>query len=346
MTMSLKRRDILLGLAGLSLPLIASSCTGESQSSSPSPSATQSPSASPTTASGTTPATVRIGYQRFSELDLIRTRGVLDQRLKEQGSNVEWIFFQAGPPMLEAMNAGSLDFGGVGEAPPIFAQAAGTQFYYVGSTPRGPDTQDIVVRQDSPIQSASDLRGKRVALQRGSSAHYLLVQVLQENNIPPNEVEIVPLPPADARAAFEQGTVDAWSIWDPFLAVVEGTGTIRNLDVGRDRRAFFLASQSFANENPDLLKLILEAAKENETWGQQNTRQIAEQFAGELQIDVDILEKTNQRRGWGLLPIDDSVLETQQRVADTFYNLQIVPKQVQVRDATLPAEEYAKVFPS
>jgi sulfonate transport system substrate-binding protein len=271
---------------------------------------------------------------------------LLDQRLKEQGINVEWVFFQAGPPMLEAMNAGSLEFGGVGEAPPIFAQAAGTQFYYVGSTPRGPETQDIVVRKDSPIQTAADLRGKKVALQRGSSAHYLLVLVLQENNIPLDSVEVVSLPPADARAAFEQGTVDAWSIWDPFLAVIEGTNTIRNLKVGRDRRAFFLASQSFAKEKPDQLKLILEAAKENESWGQQHTREIAETFAEDLKIDVGILEKANARRNWGLLPIDDNTLAAQQKVADTFYTLRIVPKQVQVRDVALPPEEYAKIYPS
>lgn len=343
-----KRRDVLLGLAGLSLPLITSSCTGDTSSS---PQATssaseQSPAASPAASSGQAASTIRIGYQRFTDLDLIRTRGILDQRLKEQGVGTEWIFFQSGPPMLEAMNAGSLDFGGVGEAPPIFAQAAGTQFYYVASTPRGPETQDIVVPANSAIQSPADLRGKKVALQKGSSAQYLLVQVLQENNVPVNEVEIVSLSPADARAAFEQGTVDAWSIWDPFLAVIEDTGKARNLKVGRDRRAFFLASQAFAKDSPDLVKIVLEEAKANEAWGEQNTRQIAEQYSKDLKIEADILEKANQRRKWGLFPIDDNTLAAQQKVADTFYELKIVPKQVQIKDVALPAEEYSKLYPS
>lgn len=343
----IKRRDVLLGLAGLSLPLVASSCAGGPQSSpqsSASPSE-QSPGASPAS-TGKAVSTVRIGYQRFAELDLIRTRGILDQRLKEQGIGTEWIFFQAGPPLLEAMNAGSLDFGGVGEAPPIFAQAAGTQFYYVGSTPRGPKTQDIVVLQDSPIQSAADLRGRKVALQKGSSAHYLLVLTLQENNIPLDEVEVVPLPPADARAAFEQGTVDAWSIWDPFLAVIEDTGKIRNLKVGRDRKAFFLASQAFTKDSPDLVKIILEEAKANEEWGQQHTKQIAEQYSKDLKIDAATLEKANQRREWGLLPINDDVLAAQQKVADTFYELKIVPKQIQIKDVALSSEDYRKIYPS
>jgi sulfonate transport system substrate-binding protein len=339
----IKRRTVLFGLAGLSLPLIASGCTGDaSDSQTP----TEPASNSSTATGGAQEATViRIGHQRFSDLDLIRIRGSLEQLLQEQNATVEWSFFQAGPPLLEAMNAGSLDFGGVGDAPPIFAQAAGAQFYYVGVTPRGPETQDIIVRSDSPIQTAADLVGKRVALQRGSSAHYLLVEVLREQNIPVEQVEVVSLPPADARAAFEQGTVDAWSIWDPFLAVAEATGNVRNLRVGRERRAFFLASQQFAENKPDLVKTILQAARENEQWGQQNARQIAEQFAGELDIDADILELVNQRRQWGLFPIDEGVLAAQQRVADTFYEIGVIPQAVQVNQVALPEQEYAQVFP-
>lgn len=338
--MRIKRRDVLLGLVGLSLPIISSSCTNlthnQSISSSPSPSLV--------TSSGS--SIVRIGYQRFSELDLIRTRGELDRLLKEQGVQVEWSFFQSGPPMLEAMNTGNLDIAGVGEAPPIFAQAAGAQFFYIASTPRGPQTQDIVVPKNSSIQSPADLRGKKVALQRGSSGHYLLVQVLRDQNIPVEEVEVVPLSPADARAAFEQGTVDAWSIWDPFLGVIEATGNARNLSLGRDRRAFFLASQNFVNTYPERVKTFLLEAKQTEEWGRQNTKAIAQQFAEELKIDVAILEKANQRRGWGLLPITPESIISQQLVADTFYELDIVPKSVQISDVTLPEQVYAQLFPS
>ena len=185
-----------------------------------------------------------------------------------------------------------------------------------------------------------------MALQRGSSAHYLLVQVLRDQNIPVNEVEVVPLSPADARAAFEQGTVDAWSIWDPFLGVIEATGNARNLSLGRDRRAFFLASQNFVNTYPERVKTFLLEAKQTEEWGQKNTKAIAQQFAEELKIDVTILEKANQRRGWGLLPITPESIVTQQRVADTFYELDIVPKSVQISDVTLPEQVYAQLYPS
>ncbi|MBD2312790.1 aliphatic sulfonate ABC transporter substrate-binding protein [Desertifilum sp. FACHB-1129] len=336
--MHLKRRDVLFGLLGFSLPVISSSCANRSEA--PNLSSTTSPTPQPGLSA------VRIGYQRFSELDLIRTRGELDRQLQQQGVKVEWSFFQSGPPMLEAMNTGSLDIAGVGEAPPIFAQAAGTQFFYIASTPRGLKTQDIVVPKTSSIQSPEDLRGKKVALQRGSSAHYLFVQVLRDRNIPIEEVEIVPLSPADARAAFEQGTVDAWSIWDPFLGVIEATGNVRNLNLGRDRRAFFLASQNFVNTYPDRVKAFLLEAKLTEEWGQQNARAIAQQFSEELKIDVAILEKANQRRGWGLLPITPEAIAAQQRVADTFYELAIIPKSIQVAEVTVPEQIYAQLYPS
>lgn len=346
--MQIKRRTVLSGLVGLSIPLIAASCANQSTESADSAanSAEATPGSASTTNGSAGAKTVRIGYQKTTDLDLIRTRGELDQQLQQLSASVEWSLFQAGPPMLEAMNAGSVDFGGVGEAPPIFAQAAGGQFYYVGVYTYGPETQDIIVPQNSSIQSAADLRGKKVALQRGSSAHYLLLKVLEEQNIPASEVEVVPLPPADARGAFEQGNVDAWSIWDPFLAVAQAGGTVRDLKLGRDRRTFFLASQQFTETNPDLLKLILTAARQNGEWATQNIATITEQFAKETNLPQPILEVVNKRRNWGPEPIDQQVQIQQQQVADIFYAAQVIPKSIQVKDAFLSPDEYAKISPS
>lgn len=339
--MYLKRRTVLSGLLGLSIPLIATSCTGNSSTSTTtegSPAASSSPAASGTT--------VWIGYQKATEIDLLRTRGNLDKRIKEQGGAVEWSLFPSGPPMLEAMNAGKIDFGGVGESPPIFSQAAGGQFYYASFTPLSAGTQDIVVPKDSSIQSAADLKGKKVALQKGSSAHYLLLKVLEENNIAANEVEVVSLSPADARAAFEQGNVDAWSIWDPFLAVVQANGNIRDLKVGRERRTFFLSSQQFAKTQPELLKAVLDETKQNGQWVKQNLAKVAAQFSKDINVDVATLEEVYKRRSWDVLPIDEKVQEGQQQVADVFYKAQVIPKSVQVKEVFLSSDEYAKVFPS
>lgn len=338
--MKLNRRTLLYGLIGLAVPPVMASCTRSSTTTSSQP----APNESAPAASGG--KAVRIGYQKATELDLLRSRGNLDRQLQQQGVAVEWSLFPSGPPMLEAMNAGKIDFGGVGESPPIFAQAAGGQFYYVGYTPLSPASQDIVVAKDAAIQSAADLKGKKVALQKGSSAHYLLLKVLAEQGIPANQVEVVSLPPADARAAFEQGNVDAWSIWDPFLAVAQGNDNIKSLKLGRERRTFFLAAQQFAKEQPEQLKVVLENAKQNGLWVKQNLQAVAEQFSQDINVEVPTLVKIYQRRSWDVLPIDAAVQASQQQVADIFYQAQVIPKSLQVQETFMASETYAKVFPS
>jgi sulfonate transport system substrate-binding protein len=351
--MRLKRRTVLQGLMGLSLPLIAASCTSQSSStqSGSTQSGLNSPSSinaqvSPSPTAASAAKTVRIGYQKATELDLLRTRGNLDKRIQDLGLTVEWALFPSGPPMLEAMNAGKLDFGGVGESPPIFSQAAGGQFYYVSVSALSPETQDIVVPQNSSIQTVADLKGKKIALQRGSSAHYLLLAVLKEQGIAANEVEVVPLSPADARAAFEQGNVDAWSIWDPFLAVIQESGNVKELKLGRNRNIFFLASQQFAKTSPELLKTVLDEAKQNGQWAKQNFRQIAEQFSKDVNVEASILEEVYQRRSWEVLPVDEQIQQSQQKVADIFYQSQIISRPIQVKETFLPADQYANIFPS
>lgn len=339
--MRLKRRTVLSGLVGLSLPLIASSCTSDStqSSNSSSPTTTSAPAA-------TEGATIRIGYQKATDLDLLRTRGELDRQLQSLGARAEWSLFPSGPPMLEAMNAGSIDFGGVGEAPPIFSQAAGGQFYYISVITLAPETQDIVVPNASSVQAITDLKGKRIALQRGSSAHYLLLKTFQEEGIALDAAEIASLSPADARSAFEQGNVDAWSIWDPFLGVIQSTGTARDLKVGRDRYTYFLASQQFTEAHPDVLKAALEAAKANGDWATQNIKSIAQQFAQEVKVDATVLETVYGRRSWTVQPITADTQTVQQEVADLFLNAQVIPQAVEVKSAFLPAEAYTKIFPS
>ena len=338
--MNLKRRTVLSGLIGFSIPLIASSCTSGSSTSTNTSPASSSAAAS---AAGTT---IRIGYQKATELDLLRTRGELDKQLKDLGATAEWALFPSGPPMLEAMNAGKIDFGAVGESPPIFSQAAGGQFYYVGAMLWSPASQDIVVAKDSSIRSPADLKGKKVVLQKGSSAHYLLLKTLEEVNIPANQVEVVSLSPADARAAFEQGNVDAWSIWDPFLAVAEQNKSIRGLKVGRDRRTFFLTSQQFAKDKPALLKVVLESAKKNGTWIAQNIQEVAQRFSKDINVDQAVLVEVYHRRSWEVLPIDAQIRKAQQEVADIFYESKVIPKPLQVSEVFLPDQEYAKLLSS
>jgi len=165
------------------------------------------------------PKVVKIGYQRASVLALLKSRGNLDKRLADLGVQVEWILFPAGPQLLEGLNAGAIDVGEVGEAPPIFAQAAGVPFVYIASEPPSPKAEGLLVPKDSPIKSIADLSGKKVALNRGSNVHYFLVKALESEGLKYSDIQPVFLAPADARAAFDGGSLDAWVVWDAYLSV-------------------------------------------------------------------------------------------------------------------------------
>src|SRR4051794_8808424 len=142
---------------------------------------------------------IRIGYQKYGTLILLKAKGSLEAKLKPLGYRVAWAEFPAGPPLLEALNAGAIDFGSVGETPPIFAQAAtGARLTYVAHEPPAPRGEAILVPKDSPIRTVADLKGKKVALNKGSNVHYLLVRALEQAGVGYNEIQPVFLPPARA----------------------------------------------------------------------------------------------------------------------------------------------------
>ena len=176
---------------------------------------------------------VRIGFQKYGKLVLLKSKGSLEARLKALGYGVTWTEFPSGPPLLEAINVGAIDFGNTGEAPPIFAQAAGAPIRYVAYEPPAPAGEAILVPKDSPLKSVADLRGRKVALNKGSNVHYLLVKALEKAGVKYSDITPVFLAPADARAAFERGSVDAWAIWDPFQAAAESATAARTLADGR-----------------------------------------------------------------------------------------------------------------
>ena len=155
---------------------------------------------------------LRIGIQKYGSLVLLKERGLLEQRLGPKGWKITWTEFPGGPQLLEALNVGAIDLGTTGEAPPIFAQAAGAPLLYVGYEPPAPAGEAILVPSGSPIADVADLKGKNVALNKGSNVHYLLVKALEKAGLKYEDVQTVFLNPSDARAAFERGSVDAWVI--------------------------------------------------------------------------------------------------------------------------------------
>ncbi|MEH2105881.1 sulfonate ABC transporter substrate-binding protein [Nostoc sp.] len=284
---------------------------------------------------------VRIGHQKFGSLSLLRAKGDLEKKLKSMGLSVRWNQFSAGPQLLEALNAGRLDFGHAGETPPISAQAAGAPLLYVASSPPNPKGEAILVPKDSQIHNIADLKGKKVALNKGSNVHYLVVQTLAKANLKYTDIQTVFIPPADARAAFEQKKVDAWAIWDPYFAAAEqATGARILTDATNivENREFLFASQTFAKKHPDRLKIVLEEIKEVDEWAKSRPEEVAQILSPLIGIDAGVLEQVAKRRAYGLELITQEVVAYQQRLADTFYRLKLVPKKIDVSQVAMVSD--------
>ncbi len=284
---------------------------------------------------------IAIGFQKYGLLPIVKARGELEKALKPQGVTVKWIEFPAGPQLLEGLNVGSVVFGETGEAPPIFAQAANANLVYVANQPPAPKAEAILVSKNSTIKTVKDLKGKRVALNKGSNVHYLLLKQLQKNGLSLKDINVVYLPPSDARAAFEKGAVDAWVIWDPFFAAAQQQLQARVLADGLgvvNNHQFYLADRSFAQSQPQVLKTVVQTLNRNTEWVKANRKAAAQLLEKPTGLDLPILENSIGRMGFGVQNITSNVLSKQQAVADAFYTEQLIPKTLNVKLAVLPSK--------
>jgi sulfonate transport system substrate-binding protein len=317
-----RRSFLLLFVIGLSLSLSISACSSTTNSAG---------------GTATEARSLRIGYQKSATvLNLLKTQGRLEKRLQLEGVSIEWTEFSAEPQMLEALNVGSIDFGYTGETPPIIAQAADAPLVYVAYEPWGSKAEAILVKKDSPIQTVADLKGKTVTLNKGSNVHYLLVRALEKAGLQYTDIKTAFLPPSDARGAFEQGGADAWVIWDPFLAATEKSIGARILTDGTNlvaNRGFFLSTQSFTADHPDLLKSVIEELKTTSEWAKKHSTDVATFLASELGVDQAALALAETRRGYGIETLTPEVVTGQQQIADSFTNLKLIPKAIDVSKA-------------
>ncbi len=294
-----------------------------------------------TSAVAQTPRTIRIGYQKYGTLVFEKARGTLEKKLAPLGVTITWTEFLGGPALLEAMGADSLDFGITGDAPPIFAQAAGVPLVYVGVEPPSPHGEAIIVPQDSSIRTVADLKGHRIALNKGSNVHNLLVRVLAANGMSISDVQPVYLKPSDARAAFENGSVDAWAQWDPYLAAAQTALKTRTIADGvgaggrvvDENREFFLAARPFAQANPDVLKLLMTDLAETEAYAAGHHAEVVAALAPAMRMDPAAVKRAIDRLSFGVLPIDDRIIASQQDIADTFAGLHLIPGKIDLREA-------------
>jgi sulfonate transport system substrate-binding protein len=281
--------------------------------------------------------TLRIGFQKSASLlTLQKSQGTLEKRLAPLGVAVKWVEFPAGPQLLEGLNVGSVDVGFVGEAPPILAQAAGAKFVYIGHDPAAPEAEAIVVPQGSAIRSVADLKGRKVALNKGSNVHFLLVKALERHGLSYADIQPVFLPPADARAAFERGAVDAWAIWDPFLAAVEKQSHARIVLDGRgvvNNFAYYLGERGFVEKHPQVIQAFFDDTQVQAQWLKANLKAAAQLIAPLQGLEPEVVERSLTRYQFGMRPLTAAVAAEQKKIADAFHGLGLIPKPIRIADA-------------
>jgi sulfonate transport system substrate-binding protein len=288
-----------------------------------------------------TPKEIRIGYQKNGVLVIARQQAALEKHFAPLGTSIGWVDFPAGPPMLEAMNAGSIDFGQVGDTPPIFAQASNARIVYVAGQPVT-NGQGILVKPGSTIHSLADLKGKRIGFTKGSSAHNVVVMALEKGGLQYSDITPVYLSPPDGAAAFARDSVDAWAVWDPYFAIGETRGggsiLVNASEIGKTN-SFYLANRDFAAASPRTVSAVIDVLQNCAAWAETHRDDVGRLMAEITGVDVEIQTIAARRSSFAIGKLTDDIVATQQAVADRFFKLGLVPRAITVREAVWTASQ-------
>ncbi|MFJ5159872.1 aliphatic sulfonate ABC transporter substrate-binding protein [Pantoea sp. NPDC088449] len=279
---------------------------------------------------------LRIGYQKFGNLGVLKARQSLEHVFAEQGISVLWSEFPAGPQLLYALQNNEIDFGTTGEVPPIFAQANGSSVTYIAWEPPAPSSVGIVVPRGSDIRKIEDLRGKRISVNKGSNVHWLLLQLLEEAGIGLEELKVVYTPPKYPLTASDYLSVDAWMMWDPLLSAAESNPELRILVNGEgqvNNHQFYLARRDYVEKHDDILRQLVESLQQTGSFIDSHRHEASAMLAQELGLEMAAVERALTRRSHKTRAMAFEVIKEQQIIADRFYALGLINKPVRVRDA-------------
>ncbi|WP_370585629.1 aliphatic sulfonate ABC transporter substrate-binding protein [Pantoea sp. S61] len=279
---------------------------------------------------------LRIGYQKFGNLGVLKARQSLEQCFAKKGVSVLWSEFPAGPQLLYALQNSEIDFGTTGEVPPIFAQANGNAVTYIAWEPPAPNSVGIIVPNNSDIRSIADLRGKRISVNKGSNVHWLLLQLLEEAGIALDELKVVYAPPKYPLTASDYLAVDAWMMWDPLLSAAESNPELRVLANGEGRvrnHQFYLARRDYVEKHHDVAQQLVVSLQQTGIFIDNHRQEAAGLLAQELGLDLLAVERALTRRSHKTRSMAFEVIKEQQIIADRFYALGLINKPVRVREA-------------
>ncbi|MFC6086455.1 aliphatic sulfonate ABC transporter substrate-binding protein [Sphaerisporangium aureirubrum] len=274
---------------------------------------------------------LRVGYQRFGGQSLLKARGL--------ATKATWSLFESGPALTEALKAGAIDIGQTGEAPPIFAAAGGTKFKIIATSEPVPKGEAVLVKEKSGFTSFKDLKGKKVALNKGSNVNWLLVKLLEANGMKITDIQVQYLKPAEARPAFDNDQVDAWIIWDPYFSLAEQPGVKVLADATglANNREYLLVSPEALKNKPGLVRDYLKVYREVTDWGIANPEERVKLLAPELKIPEEVARRALSRSAQPLAPVDATIGDELQQIADGFADLALIPGKVDIKGLIDPS---------
>lgn len=282
---------------------------------------------------------IRIGYQKFNTLNILKGTGQLETALAPAGIQVEWREFLGGSQLAEALSANAIDFGHASDGIGVFQQASGKGLAYLAAESPYPGGVGFLVPKDSPIRTVRDLKGKKVVTGRGYNTQYVLIKALQAAGLSYEDIEpVYILTASDTVAAYQSGSVAAIGLWDPFLAgaqiatdsrlLFDGTGLSGN-------RTYHFAQPGYARANQETLRTVFAELRKANTWAQANPKQVVDTLAPQLKVEPKVLALATERRQYGVVALTPEIAREQQGLADVFAQLKLIPKPIEVKDAFL-----------
>ncbi|MEW9494649.1 aliphatic sulfonate ABC transporter substrate-binding protein [Bacillus altitudinis] len=281
------------------------------------------------------PKEIRIGIQQsLSPLLLAKEKGWFEQSFEKEGVKVKWVEFQSGPPQFEGLAANQLDFSQVGNSPVIAGQAAGINFKEIGLSQDGLKANGILVNKNSEIQKVEDLKGKKIAVAKGSSGFDFLYKVLDQAGLSAKDVQIIQLQPDEAISAFENGSVDAWSIWEPFLSletIEKGAKLLVNGEAtDLYSPGFTLVRTKFADEHPELVVQFLKVYDKAVKWQKDHQQEAITLYARLKQLDQKVVTQVLNNTEPLNEPISKKIINAQQHTADFQYQTKAIQRKIDV----------------
>lgn len=277
---------------------------------------------------------IKIGYQKGATMLSLKDNKDFEKELQEKGYTITWSEFNTGSSILEALNAGSIDFSNAGDMPTLFALAKGSDFKLIASNPDSPATEGIVVGKDTDIESLEDLKGKKVAYNNASIAQYLIVKALETVDLTIDDIESVHLAPSDASIAFEKGDVDAWVVWDPYMTVAENSGNIilQTAEGIVPLRGFHLSSTEMTENYQEVIETYVKYVSQIEEKIDHDPTEAAELMEEVTKVPADIWKIALKRSNYDVQYMDDNALIDLETQAQDLLDIGLIDNAIDFED--------------